>query len=233
MVNGEMRYMKVSRFIDELPDDAAEKHFKTIRRSGESFRGFGGYEGKMEYGLSGGSRFDSGYGGSSKGSYGSGSSGTYSGGYGSFGGDFGSRSGDREAYNAYNAFNTGGGFGPRTVGKYGSLDTTPGRSGRGKSGRGSGYSGTGRASGGTKGSGNGKGSLDSIPGLRKGFGGAVGSDVKQKPEYKAGDRVSHIKFGSGTVTEIKDGPRDYEVTVDFDTAGTKRMLAGFAKLEKI
>ena len=223
MVNGEMRYMKVSRFIDELPDDAAEKHFKTIRRSGESFRGFGGYEGKMEYGLSGGSRFDNGYGGRSGGSYGTDSIGSYSSGYGS-GGDFGSRSGDREAYNAYNAFNTGGGFGPRTVGKYGSLDTTPGRSGRGKSGR---------ASGGLKGSGSGKGSLDSIPGLRKGFGQAGGSDVKQKPEYTAGDRVSHIKFGEGTVTEIKDGARDYEVTVDFDTAGTKRMLAGFAKLQKI
>ncbi len=53
------------------------------------------------------------------------------------------------------------------------------------------------------------------------------------PDYVVGDRVKHIKFGEGTVKALNQGPRDYEVTVDFDTAGTKKMLAGFAKLIKI
>ena len=52
-------------------------------------------------------------------------------------------------------------------------------------------------------------------------------------EYKEGDRVRHIKFGEGIVQQIVAGGRDYEVTVDFDTAGTKKMFAMFAKLQKI
>ncbi len=51
--------------------------------------------------------------------------------------------------------------------------------------------------------------------------------------YAVGDRVKHIKFGEGTVMEIKDGGRDYEVTVTFDGAGIKKMFASFAKLVKI
>ena len=35
------------------------------------------------------------------------------------------------------------------------------------------------------------------------------------------------------VTDILDGERDYEVTVDFDKVGTKRMFASFAKLKKV
>ena len=53
------------------------------------------------------------------------------------------------------------------------------------------------------------------------------------PGYDVGDRVRHIKFGEGLVTQITEGGRDYEVTVDFDTAGTKKMFAMFAKLQKI
>ena len=51
--------------------------------------------------------------------------------------------------------------------------------------------------------------------------------------YDIGDRVQHQKFGEGTVTDITQGGRDYEVTVDFDGAGTKKMFAAFAKLRKI
>lgn len=53
------------------------------------------------------------------------------------------------------------------------------------------------------------------------------------PGYDVGDRVQHVKFGEGTVTALVKGGRDYEVTVDFDTAGTKKMFAMFAKLRKI
>jgi len=52
-------------------------------------------------------------------------------------------------------------------------------------------------------------------------------------DYGTGDRVSHVKFGAGTVLEITEGGRDYEVKVDFDRAGVKRMFASFAKLKKI
>ena len=51
--------------------------------------------------------------------------------------------------------------------------------------------------------------------------------------YQVGDRVRHIKFGDGKVMAIVSGGRDYEVTVDFDKAGTKKMFASFAKLKKI
>ncbi len=56
---------------------------------------------------------------------------------------------------------------------------------------------------------------------------------KQGLDYEVGDRVLHGKFGEGRVTKIEKGPRDYEVTVDFDTAGIKRMFAAFAKLKKV
>lgn len=51
--------------------------------------------------------------------------------------------------------------------------------------------------------------------------------------YDIGDRVRHMKFGAGTVENIVDGGRDYEVTVNFDQYGVKKMFAGFAKLKKI
>ena len=51
--------------------------------------------------------------------------------------------------------------------------------------------------------------------------------------YGVGDRVRHVKFGDGTVTEITEGGRHYEVTVQFDTAGVRKMFALFAKLIKI
>ncbi len=52
-------------------------------------------------------------------------------------------------------------------------------------------------------------------------------------DYGVGDKVKHIKFGKGIVQEIKDGPKDFEVTVEFDKVGVKKMFASFAKLEKI
>lgn len=50
--------------------------------------------------------------------------------------------------------------------------------------------------------------------------------------YQVGDTVSHVKFGTGRVISIEDGMRDYMVTVLFEEFGTKKMLAGFAKLKK-
>jgi DNA helicase-2/ATP-dependent DNA helicase PcrA len=52
-------------------------------------------------------------------------------------------------------------------------------------------------------------------------------------DYQVGDRVRHIKFGDGEVMAIVAGGRDFEVTVDFEKAGTKKMFATFAKLKKL
>jgi DNA helicase-2/ATP-dependent DNA helicase PcrA len=52
-------------------------------------------------------------------------------------------------------------------------------------------------------------------------------------DYGVGDRVRHMKFGEGTVLEITAGGRDFEVKVDFDDVGVKKMFAGFAKLKKV
>ncbi len=62
-----------------------------------------------------------------------------------------------------------------------------------------------------------------------------GSDITSMsaPDYSVGSRVSHMKFGAGTVLAIEKGARDYEVTVEFDNAGVKKMLAAFAKLKRI
>ena len=62
-------------------------------------------------------------------------------------------------------------------------------------------------------------------------------DYKVKPlsslDYAVGDRVKHIKFGEGTVADIVHGGKDFEVAVDFDRVGRKKMFASFAKLKKV
>ncbi len=53
------------------------------------------------------------------------------------------------------------------------------------------------------------------------------------PDYTVGDRVRHIKFGEGTVLEMVHGGKDYEVTVEFDRVGRKKMFASFARLKRV
>jgi len=54
------------------------------------------------------------------------------------------------------------------------------------------------------------------------------------PPFKAGDKVSHATFGEGIVVNCAAKPSDYEVTVAFKgQSGIKRLLASFAKLEKV
>lgn len=73
------------------------------------------------------------------------------------------------------------------------------------------------------------GSLNQLAGLSKGTAGMTAS----APDYQIGDRVSHIKYGEGTVLGLVKEPRDYKVTVNFDNAGQKIMYASFAKLKRI
>lgn len=65
-----------------------------------------------------------------------------------------------------------------------------------------------------------------------GFGKSFSVEKAKTLDYQVGDRVTSVKFGSGIVENIKDGPKDYEVTVNFDKAGVKKMFASFAKLQK-
>ncbi|MEG1644202.1 MAG: 3'-5' exonuclease [Alistipes sp.] len=51
--------------------------------------------------------------------------------------------------------------------------------------------------------------------------------------YAVGDRVSHIKFGSGTIHQIEVLSADHKLVVLFDDFGEKTLLAKFAKLTKI
>ncbi|WP_276950379.1 ATP-dependent helicase [Enterocloster lavalensis] len=73
----------------------------------------------------------------------------------------------------------------------------------------------------------------SAPASKPAFGKAFTVQKQSSLDYGPGDRVSHIKFGQGTVKSVEDGAKDYEVTVEFDKAGQKKMFASFAKLKKI
>lgn len=73
------------------------------------------------------------------------------------------------------------------------------------------------------------GDLNRIAGVQKG----MQSTTLEELEYGIGDRVSHIKYGEGTVLEVLKEPRDYKVTVSFDKAGQKIMYATFAKLKRV
>ena len=73
------------------------------------------------------------------------------------------------------------------------------------------------------------GGLNQLAGVSKGTGVSLTGELS----YEIGDRVSHIKYGEGTVLNLVKEPRDYKVTVDFDRAGQKIMYASFAKLKRV
>ena len=73
------------------------------------------------------------------------------------------------------------------------------------------------------------GSLNGLAGISKG----APTQAPGVLEYESGDRVSHVKFGEGTVLKIEQEPRDYKVTVNFDNVGQKIMYASFAKLKRV
>lgn len=72
-------------------------------------------------------------------------------------------------------------------------------------------------------------SIGSLPGVMK------GADLKTdaSSDYGVGDRVSHVKFGEGTVIKIEPADKDKKVSVQFDTAGMRVMYASFARLTKV
>ncbi|MDY5640195.1 MAG: UvrD-helicase domain-containing protein [Lachnospiraceae bacterium] len=89
--------------------------------------------------------------------------------------------------------------------------------------------------GSAKGAGNHKAKVDIKPFILQADAMTKGKDLVKSDglEYNVGDRVSHIKFGVGEVVSIVDGGRDFEVAVDFEKYGIKKMFAAFAKLKKV
>ena len=75
----------------------------------------------------------------------------------------------------------------------------------------------------------GMGDLNQLAGISKG----ATHQAPAELSYSVGDRVTHIKYGEGTVLNIDREPRDYKVTVNFDRAGQKIMYASFAKLKRV
>lgn len=58
-------------------------------------------------------------------------------------------------------------------------------------------------------------------------------DAAPKCDFNAGDRVKHFKFGEGTILKATAVGNDVHLEVMFDTAGTKNLMAAYAKLKKI
>ncbi|MCL2618883.1 MAG: UvrD-helicase domain-containing protein [Defluviitaleaceae bacterium] len=59
------------------------------------------------------------------------------------------------------------------------------------------------------------------------------ADEAASPQFKPGDRVRLMKYGAGTVLDIRDAGADTELTVEFESAGRKKILANLSKLKKI
>lgn len=201
---GETQYNKISRFIEEIPAEYLDRE-----DTGEySFSGGGGRIGGSSYG----SGYGNGYSGSQS-SYGSGYG---RGGYGSQNSYGSSRGSSYDSYgrSSSSSKTQSSGSGYQSYGKsiqdLENLFELPKKTDKPAAAK----------------------SVYSLPNTTKGVGGTAGASAASLG-YAEGDTVRHIKFGTGVVTEIIEGKKDCEVTVEFETVGTKRMFASFAKLKKI
>ncbi len=76
-------------------------------------------------------------------------------------------------------------------------------------------------------------------GFRDGSGAGVDADeyiddfeTQDSPRFVKGERVLHPQFGSGTIRELSGLGRELKATIDFDTAGRKRVVVRYANLQK-
>lgn len=215
MIHGQTMGETVSRFVEEIPENMIEvKDLSGGMSYGSRFGGgYGSERRRYDWEDSDGLPWEtpSSRGRSTGSGNGFGSSSGFGGGFGFGGGTGFGGAGSGSSSGFGRGFGKGAAFG--------------GGAGYGSADRGSSY----RGSAGLK-------SVSATGAAKKGLGGIQKGSAMTKPDhldYEAGDRVTHIKFGAGTVTAIKDEGRDYEVTVEFDRVGQKKMLAGFAKLKKV
>ncbi len=59
------------------------------------------------------------------------------------------------------------------------------------------------------------------------------TQIKTDLLFKEGDRIKHRKFGEGLVEQIKPKGSDFEITINFDKVGEKKLMSAFANLIKI
>ncbi|MBW4081576.1 DNA helicase PcrA [Paenibacillus sp. S150] len=63
---------------------------------------------------------------------------------------------------------------------------------------------------------------------------APGAGTAAPADFKAGDKVSHGKWGIGTIVSVKGSGNDTELQIAFPApVGVKRLLAGFAPITKV
>jgi DNA helicase-2/ATP-dependent DNA helicase PcrA len=60
-----------------------------------------------------------------------------------------------------------------------------------------------------------------------------GRDKSQVMQLEIGDKVTHDKFGLGTVVEVAGSGDNSEATIDFGSNGKKRLLLRYAPVEKL
>lgn len=195
MVNGETRFAKVSRFIEEIPPQLLDEEEQptVFERTAGMSRGRRGFE-------------DSGTSGWTTGSFGVSGAGD---------GDrvrIGGMSGKHPLSENDAAWERGA---ARMSGWGGVNGSGSAGSGRTLDPYKSAYSSSSRSAS-----------------LAPSFGKAFTVQKADHLSYGEGDRVRHLKFGEGTVQKIADGGKDFEVTVNFDRVGVKKMFASFAKLVK-
>ncbi len=65
------------------------------------------------------------------------------------------------------------------------------------------------------------------------FGQAGNTAEKPTADFKVGDTVKHKSFGTGVILSLKPMGNDLLLEIAFDKAGTKKVMANFARLEKI
>ena len=231
MTNGETRFSMISRFVEEIPEWLLERpEQKSVfgRAAGLSFGGRSAEREDSGWGFGGRGSFDGEEQAGSRGGWNS------SGGFGSsgFGGGSSSSQDASSGWGRKPGMTTGWGGSPAGSSSGSSYGHG---SGFGGSAFGSGAAGsrTGGSSGGfgTPGNRGNAYAFKSAP--SPSFGKAFSVEKPSSLSYKEGDRVRHIKFGEGTVKTIADGGKDFEVTVEFDRVGQKKMFASFAKLVKL
>ena len=214
MLRGEYAINKESRFIEELKRQA--RHLITERNAGGAGSFFSNSSQK-NYGYGSGSGRSSGslsdFVGGNSGSYGS-PKGSYgrSEGYGSSSGYGRSEGyGSSKGYGRSESYGSSKGYGSSS--SYDSYDIPFGGSPKSSSQSSKSYVNPYLT--------------PSVPAARN-----FGSGDASSLGYQVGDQVKHARFGIGTVKEIVKGGKDFEVKVEFPS-GVKKMLASFAKLERV
>ena len=62
---------------------------------------------------------------------------------------------------------------------------------------------------------------------------AAAPKSSQPANYKVNDKISHARWGGGTILEVIGGGESEEIVVDFPSVGQKRLLANVAPIEKV